>query len=207
MKKFFFLIIIALTLFLFSCNFEEININLEYSNGQYELVTQDETIDLKQYITYSKIYLVKYQDKNLTEEEIENITKSQQSAIRTIYYVFNALLKLFTSYVQSICEEIYSNLYEEEFNIKKSVSARGNWVNFDNFINDVEAEKIGKVVLNIVAEVRKFKSDKNISIKEIIDTATIYCDVDLSNVIEDLKNVCNVNNINVIESSEFRVVL
>lgn len=148
----------------------------------------------------------KYQNKNLTEEEIKLITKSQQSAIRTIYYVFNALLKLFTPYIPSICEEIYSNLYEEEFNMTKSISSRGNWISSENFVNDIEAEKIGKVVLNIVVEVRKFKSDKNISIKEIIENINICCDVDLTSVVEDLKNVCNVNNINIIKSSEFKIV-
>lgn len=147
----------------------------------------------------------KYQNKNLTEKEVELITKSQQSAIRTIYYVFNTLLKLFAPYIPSICEEIYSNLYEEEFNITKSISSRGNWVNSENFVNDIEAEKIGKLVLNIVAEVRKFKSDKNISIKEIIESINICCDVDLTSVVEDLKNVCNVNNINVIKSNKFRI--
>ena len=55
-------------------------------------------------------------------------------------------------------------------------------------------------MLRIVADVRKFKSEKNISIKEALEKIEVSCDIELDNcVIEDLKNVCNVKNIIVIK--------
>ena len=69
MKKIVLLILVALTLFLYSCSTETIQINLDYNNNQYELVTEDDKIDLKQFITYSKIYLVNYQDKEYSSND------------------------------------------------------------------------------------------------------------------------------------------
>lgn len=148
---------------------------------------------------------IKYQDKNLTEEEKTIITQGQISACLTIKEVFKALLKLFSPYLPHITDELYSCLYEEEFNITKSISSRGNCVDINNFKKNEEVEKIGEISKLILAEVRKYKSEKNISIKEVIDKINVYCCFDLIDVIEDLKNVCNVNNIKVIEDKEFKV--
>jgi valyl-tRNA synthetase len=137
----------------------------------------------------------KYKDRTLTDVEKENITKSQQSAIRTIYYVFNALLKMFAPFTPAICDEIYSCIYEDEFNKAKSISVRGNCAKSSDFISDSNADGIGQVVLNIISDVRKYKSDQNISIKENIKSFNINVNIDLSGVIDDLKNVCNVDEL------------
>ena len=149
----------------------------------------------------------KYQDKNLSQEEIEKIEKGQQSAIRTIYYVFNAILKMFAPFVPAICDEIYSCLYEEEFNTTKSISSRGTWPKIDDFIESQTSLEIGNIAINILAEVRKYKSEKNISIKEIIEDVVVYIDTTkkIDFVVEDLKNVCNVNNIKFVEGKNFEV--
>lgn len=145
----------------------------------------------------------KYQDVELTDIEKENITKSQQSAIRTIYYVLNNLLKLFAPFLPCVCEEIYSCIYEDEFNKKQSIHIRGNCANID--CNVEFDEKLWNTVLQIVADVRRYKSEKNISIKEVVEKITVYTNVDVSTCMEDLKNVCNVGEIEVKQDSEYRV--
>ena len=151
------------------------------------------------------INAIKYQNIELTEQQKKEITNGQISAILTIKKVFEALLKLFAPYLPHITDELYSCLYENDFNATKSISSRGNWININDFKKDENIEKIGEIAKNILAEVRKYKSDKNISIKEIIDNINVYCDADLINVVEDLKNVCNVGNINFIKSNEFKI--
>ena len=151
------------------------------------------------------INAIKYQNIELTEQQKEEITNGQISAILTIKNVFEALLKLFAPYLPHITDELYSCLYENDFNTTKSISSRGNWININDFKKDENIEKIGEIAKNILTEVRKYKSDKNISIKEIIEKINVYCDCDLSSVIEDLKNVCNVNNINIINEKDFKV--
>ncbi len=138
----------------------------------------------------------KYENLELTEEEIEKINKSQQSAIRTIYYVFNAMLKLFSPFMPSITEEIYSIIYENEFNDKKSISTRGNWPNIKDFTENSELEIQGNIALDIIAEVRKYKSEKQISIKEKLECIYVNGNYGFDKgIIEDLKNVCNVKYI------------
>ena len=51
--------------------------------------------------------------------------------------------------------------------------------------------------MNIVTDVRKYKSEKNISIKEVVEKITVCTDIDISVCIDDLKNVCNVGEIEV----------
>ena len=147
------------------------------------------------FLTYSGIDV-----STISQEEQTKIVKGQQSAIRTIYYVFNAVLKLFAPFMPAICDEIYSCVYEDEFNKTKSISSRGNFAKADDFVENEEIDRIGQVVLDVVANVRKEKSEKNISIKEMMEEITISSefndkiknDVDL---LKDIKNVCNVKNI------------
>jgi valyl-tRNA synthetase len=77
------------------------------------------------------------------------------------------------------------------------------WANADDFAVD-DHSAVGKVMLDTIAEVRKYKSDKNISIKEIIEKITVHSDVDIKGIVEDLKNVCNVGAIEVVKG-EFGV--
>ncbi|MDD2840150.1 MAG: valine--tRNA ligase [Rickettsiales bacterium] len=143
---------------------------------------------------------LKYQGVELSKEEKEKIDKSQQSAIRTIYYTFNAILKLFAPFVPTICDEIYSCIYENEFNKTKSISSRSNCAKVENFVENKDIEEIGKVVLDTIANVRKEKSEKNISIKELIEEVKIQSSLNDkikndSGLIEDLKNVCNIKEV------------
>ena len=148
----------------------------------------------------------KYQDVILSKEQLEVINESQQSAIRTIYYVFNIILKLFTPFIPAICEEIYSCLYEDEFNKTKSISSRGTWPKVDDLIENFSSLEIGDIAIRILSEVRKYKSEQNMSIKEIVDKVTVYTPIKkVNSVVEDLKNVCNVNHIEFINSKEFGI--
>jgi valyl-tRNA synthetase len=143
---------------------------------------------------------LKYKDKQLNETQIIAINSEQESAIKTIYLVFNSILKLFAPFIPAVCDEIYSSLYEDEFKKTKSISSRGNWAKTNNFkidiLNKDEHKKNNDLILNILFEVRKYKSEKNISIKETIDNIEVYTTFQPEDdIIEDLKNVCSINNI------------
>ena len=147
----------------------------------------------------------KYKDINLSDGEKEEITKEQQSAIKTIYYTLNTVLKLFAPFIPTITEEIFSCLYEDEFNSIKSIHARNSFKNIFDFVENNECENMGNDVLKILFDIRKFKSDKNISIKEMIDTVEVSSKYDLNDVLDDLKNVCNVNTFFVIKNDEYKL--
>ena len=148
---------------------------------------------------------IKYRDIKLNEKEIEIITKTQISAIKTIYHVFNAILKLFSPFLPVITEEIYHCLYEDEFNKKGSIHCRGNLPKIKYFGDKKEIEDIGNMVLKVISDVRKYKSERNMSIKDSLKTVDIYSNIGLNNVIEDIKNVCSITNVNVIISKDYSI--
>ncbi len=147
----------------------------------------------------------KYQNINLTEEEIKNITKSQISAVKTIYHVLNSILKLFAPFIPIITEEIYSCLFEDEFNKKKSIHSRGNLPKVKILEYGEEVAAIGIIVLKIVADVRKYKSEKNMSMKDVIGEIKIHTPHNLKSVIEDIKNVCNITSADVIMADGYAI--
>lgn len=147
----------------------------------------------------------KYQNINLAEEEIKNITKSQISAVKTIYHVLNSILKLFAPFIPIITEEIYSCLFEDEFNKKKSIHSRGNLPKVKILEYGEEVAAIGIIVLKIVADVRKYKSEKNMSMKDVIGEIKIHTPHNLKSVIEDIKNVCNITSADVIMADSYAI--
>ena len=119
------------------------------------------------------------------------------------------ILKLFSPFIPCICEEIYSCLYEEEFNKKKSISSRNN---FPKISNDLILKSYLKFeeMKKIIFDVRKYKSEKNISIKEKIETITVSTEFDEKikndlDLLKDIKNVCNVDKINFIKNKLFSI--
>lgn len=50
-------------------------------------------------------------------------------------------------------------------------------------------------MLLVIFEIRKYKSEQNISMKTILDKFTINSQIDFTDILEDLKNVTNSNEI------------
>jgi valyl-tRNA synthetase len=120
----------------------------------------------------------------------------QQSAIFAIHHVMHNLLLLFTPFIPFVTEEIHSELFAKH----KPLSTMGTWPDqMKLFINE-QALEVGNAVVALLERVRKFKSEKQISIKSPIAKAYVASG-DLS--IELLKyaklDVANVTNISVIE--------
>jgi valyl-tRNA synthetase len=149
----------------------------------------------------------KYKDLQLTEDERWKICQEQQSAIRALYYTLNAILKLFAPFIPHITEELFSSIYEKEFDKNRSVHARGMWPKIDDFPINEEAEIAGDTAVKILTEARKYKSDNNLSMKNELEKITVRCENDkiLNGMLADLKDVCNVKEIEVITNSNFKV--
>ncbi len=131
----------------------------------------------------------------LTDAQKIEISAKQKSAILTLRFCLNTILKLFAPFIPHICDEIYSAVFAEEFAQKLSINARGNWPKFDeNFFNE-ELMGQGKSMLEVIFEVRKFKSEKNISMKSSVKKILISGIAGLENFVEDLRNVCNAEEI------------
>ncbi len=88
---------------------------------------------------------------------------AQQSALHTIYHVFNAILKLFAPFIPHITEELFSKLYAPEFAKCGSIHARGNFPNATDFAcENSEGWEQTKAIVELI---RKAKSERGVSIK------------------------------------------
>ena len=67
--------------------------------------------------------------------------------------------------------------------------------------------EIGDEVLAIIFEVRKFKSEKNLSMKSTIALLQITTKLDLTRVGADIANVCNAQKIEFISSDNLEVII
>ena len=114
----------------------------------------------------------------------DEFKKGQISACYTLYYVLYDLLKLFAPILPHITEELYSVIFKENSSIHK----RGSWPDESLYIISDELLKQGQCVLNILELVRKFKSEKQISLRATIEKLFCYgIEVDRSSI-RDLKS-------------------
>ncbi|MFV9930575.1 MAG: valine--tRNA ligase [Rickettsia endosymbiont of Haemaphysalis japonica] len=116
------------------------------------------------------------------DEENKN-PQGQYSSILTLYHVMQTLLKLFAPFMPHITEELYQILYSEN-----SIHVKGSWVNYSDLNYEINA-KGAEGLLGILDIVRKFKAEKNLSIKAPIKLLEVSGIVLSAELAEDLKNV------------------
>jgi len=143
----------------------------------------------------------------LNDEQKSEIELKQQSAILTLKECLKTLLKLFAPFIPHICDEIYSTVFVEEFTKTKSINARGNWPQVDKKFFNQELIEEGKTLLEVIFEVRKFKSEKNISMKTTVEKVRLARVAGIEKFVEDLANVCNAKEIELVEKEKLVEVI
>jgi valyl-tRNA synthetase len=88
-----------------------------------------------------------------------------QSAVRTLYYVLDGILKLYAPIVPHVTEELYSHIFADAYAKTGSLHARGMWVKPAEYAVDDAALAMGAEALAILARIRTEKSSTNRSIK------------------------------------------
>lgn len=88
----------------------------------------------------------------------------------TLYNALLEILKLYSIYVPHITEEVYQSFYR---NFENCISIhKMQWsMKFDN--NDENILQFGENVKKIIGEVRRYKSERNLSLKEKINILKI----------------------------------
>ncbi len=129
------------------------------------------------------------------------------SAQYSLYETVLNTLKLMAPFLPHITEEIY-HLYFSEKEKKQSIHV-SEWPIFNQDLIDENSEKTGDMAVEIIAEVRKFKSEKSLSLKEDISILTIKCSEDdrklLEIIIEDLKAVTRAKEIEFGSNKELKI--
>lgn len=136
-----------------------------------------------------------YQDVELTKEQKDSIISGQQSCLLALYNVIKAVVQLYGVFAPYITEEIYQKLFVKQCDFK-SVHARGNFPVVNTINADDTLLNACEVGIKVLAEVRKYKSDNNISLNAEVEKFKVstedFCIV--KPIIEDLINATKIKH-------------
>jgi valyl-tRNA synthetase len=100
--------------------------------------------------------------------------QAKESAQYGLYTALLAILKLIAPITPHITEEIY-HLYFAGKEGKKSIHI-SDWPRFDKKMVDKEAESAGDLAIELIAAVRRFKSENKLPLTAEIKKLTVNCD-------------------------------
>ncbi len=106
------------------------------------------------------------------------------SAKHTLYSVTLGILKLFAPIMPHVTEELYQ-LYFKKIDGAESVHV-SKWPEYREELIDEEAEAVGDEVVRILQAVRKFKSERNLSLKAPLKKVVVRTELDLRLVEQEL---------------------
>jgi valyl-tRNA synthetase len=89
--------------------------------------------------------------------------KAKESAQYTLYYSLLTILKLMAPIMPHITEELYQLYYKK--NEKEESIHISHWPKYNKNLIDEKSEKIGNLVIYIVEQSRRAKTEKNLSLK------------------------------------------
>ncbi|MDP4089875.1 MAG: valine--tRNA ligase [Bacillota bacterium] len=140
----------------------------------------------------------------LYKPEVHGI-EERRSAQYALYKILLGILKLYAIYVPHITEEIYQDFYkafEEESSIH-----RMKWEQQET--GDPEAIHFGEACKSILGEIRKYKTERNMSMKEPVNKLTIQAEEKLIKKLEatikDLKGCTSAGSIEIKAGGELIV--
>lgn len=127
-------------------------------------------------------------------------TASKNSAIKVSKFALECILKLMAPFTPFITEEIWRELFDS----KKSIHIQ-EWPKVEKKFENKQALEKGKLLVELIGLVRKYKSEKQMSMKDEINKAEIF-GLDKDKEIEDeLKNTCNIKEIEFKKGKEIKI--
>ncbi len=135
-----------------------------------------------------------YEDEDISKEK-------KQAALHTLHETLLSILKAFSPIIPFITEEIYSKMFEEREG-PKSIHETG-WPELDESYVDKTAENIGELAKNVVAEVRKWKSDHGIPLNQEIGSLRIITpEEEIKKFEEDILKTLKASDLQIIKEEQ-----
>lgn len=135
---------------------------------QYEIGLAKHEIDEFFWNDFCDNYLEIIKDR-LYKPEVHGI-KEKLSGQYALYSTLLEILKLYAIYVPHITEEIYQSYYKE---FEKSISIHKIQWNMKLDFKNEEILEFGENIKKIIGEVRRYKSERNLSLKDKINILKI----------------------------------
>jgi valyl-tRNA synthetase len=119
---------------------------------------------------------------------------SRLSGQYTLYNSLLSVLKIFAPIIPFVTEEIHDVYFAE--NEKEETLHLSNWPEPDVALDNVTVEKVGDRFVEILGELRKFKSDNGKSLKEEVEVVLIEDDFKLlEKCMDDFKATTNARSV------------
>ncbi|MDY6788377.1 MAG: valine--tRNA ligase [Candidatus Nanohaloarchaea archaeon] len=127
--------------------------------------------------------------------------EENSSAVYVLYHSFLKVLKLFAPIMPHITEEIYHRLYKD-FEGSKSIHV-STWPEVEDYAFD-GASELGDMAVEIVSGLRKYKSNRGMSLNQDLEEVVVYTERDaeeLEKIEEIVKQAMHVKNLEFKEES------
>ncbi|MFZ5967525.1 MAG: valine--tRNA ligase [Bacillota bacterium] len=148
--------------------YKEVEMKAAEYMGQYEVGAARHEIDEFFWKDYCDNYLEIVKER-LYKPEIHG-KENRASAQFALYHSFLGILKMYAIYIPHMVEKIYQAYFRQHEN---TVSIhQTTWYKADE--TDKSILQFGETVKQILAEVRKYKSERNISLKTELDIVEIF---------------------------------
>ena len=143
-------------------------------------------------------YLEIVKDRLYKPENRENGAGKRKSSQYALYTTLFDTVKLMAPIMPHITEEVYQLFFKGN---KNDLSVHiSSWPKFDKKLINEQAEIAGDIGVDIISAIRRYKSEKQLSLKEELSELILCSDEEnfedhIKSINEDLKAVLNVKNI------------
>jgi valyl-tRNA synthetase len=153
--------------------------------------------------TFCDYYLEIVKDRLYNPEE--RGADARVSAQYTLYHVLQGVVKMFAPIMPHVTEELWHECFREKEGVE-SVHV-SSWPRVDADRIDDTVKDVGDTAIDVIAAVRKYKTDNEMSLGAEVDTIAVTAPVDLSDVVEDIEGTCRAESVTVESGSEFDVTV
>ncbi|CDK30816.1 valine--tRNA ligase [Candidatus Babela massiliensis] len=141
-----------------------------------------------------------FNPQNYKEEQVK-------ATLSTLYQVGLNILQLYAPFVPHITDNLYNLIYKKNINTKSIHQTTFNDHKIDLYFEN--SPQVMEHILSIIRQVRKLKSESNLSLKTEINKLTIYTNSNIKDILESeeklIKAITRAQNIDYILSQESKL--
>ncbi|OYT41278.1 MAG: hypothetical protein B6U86_02725 [Candidatus Altiarchaeales archaeon ex4484_43] len=107
--------------------------------------------------------------------------QSKRAAQYTLDLILRTILKLLSPFTPHICDEIWSNIFKDGY------VTLADWPEANKKLINRDAEETGKILIEIMGEIRRYKSDRRMPLRSEIEHVKILVSPELKEKLERIK--------------------